>query len=247
VGLKSEYVTRALEGIMTMKLIGVGLGRTGTASLKMALERIGFGPCYHMSELLLDPTRAPLWVAAAEGQPDWRAIFQGYVATVDYPGCSFWRELARTYPESKLLLSVRDADSWFESTQETIFSPTMSSMLTDSPLRMFFEKTVWKDFGDRVHERAFMVDYFKHHNAAVQAAVPAERLLVYEVGQGWEPLCQFLGVPVPEAPFPRINTREEHQRLQALIRSGPAGEAGFEEVRRVLRDRVPGSSGTPPS
>jgi hypothetical protein len=223
---------------MTLRLIGAGLGRTGTASLKMALEHIGFGPCYHMSELLIDPSRAPLWEAAADGKADWESVFRGYVATVDYPGCAFWRELAQRYPTSKVLLSVRDPDKWFESTQETIFSPPMTGMITGSPLKSFFEKTVLRAFGERIHERAFMVDYFKCHSAEVRAAIPGERLLVHEVGQGWEPLCEFLGVPVPDTPFPRINTREEHQRLQALLRSGPGGQAGFEEIRRRLKERT---------
>jgi hypothetical protein len=221
---------------VALRLIGAGLGRTGTLSLKGALERLGLGPCYHMSELLVDPSRAPLWVAAAEGQPRWEEIFNGYAATVDYPGCSFWRELARAYPEAKVLLSVRDPDKWFESTQETIFADSMSGMLTGSPLRRFFETTVWKHFGERIHDRAFMVEYFKSHSAAVQQEISAERLLVYDVAQGWEPLCGFLGVPVPDVPFPRVNTREEHLRLQAMLRGGD-GAPNLEEVRRILQER----------
>jgi hypothetical protein len=221
---------------VALKLIGAGLGRTGTLSLKVALECLGCGPCYHMSELLADPSRAPLWVAAAEGQPTWEEIFTGYAATVDYPGCTFWRELSRTYPTAKVLLSVRDPDKWFESTQETIFADSMSGMLSGSPLRSFFETTVWKHFGERIHDRTFMVDYFKGHSAAVQKEIPPERLLVCDVAQGWERLCRFLGVPVPDTPFPRVNTREEHQRMQAMLR-GDSGEANLEKVRRILQER----------
>lgn len=221
---------------MALRLIGAGLGRTGTLSLKVALERLGFGPCYHMSELLVDPSRAQLWVAAAEGQPTWEEIFKGYAATVDYPGCTFWRELSHAYPAAKVLLSVRDPDKWFESTQETIFADSMSAMLKGSPLRSFFETTVWKHFGERIHDRAFMVDSFKSHSAAVQKEIAPERLLVYDVAQGWEPLCGFLGVPVPDMPFPRVNTREEHQRLQAMLR-GAGGEANLEKVRGILQER----------
>jgi hypothetical protein len=188
-----------------------------------------------MSELLVEPARAPLWVAAAEGQPKWEEVFKGYAATVDYPGCTFWRELSRAYPAAKVLLSIRDPDKWFESTQETIFADSMSAMLSGSPLRPFFESTVWKHFGERIHDRAFMVDYFKSHSAAVQREISPERLLVYDAAQGWEPLCRFLGVPVPDVPFPRVNTRDEHQRLQAMARDG--GAPNLEEVRRILQER----------
>jgi Sulfotransferase domain len=228
---------------MTLRLIGAGLGRTGTASLKIALERIGFGPCYHMSELMMDPSRAPLWVRAAEGHPDWSAVFDGYASSVDYPGCTFWRELLEVYPDAKVLLSVRDPDKWFESTQATIFSAGMMGMLAASPLRTFIEQTVLKDFGERIHDRAFMVEYFRRHSAEVQAAVPRDRLLVYDVVQGWEPLCQFLQLPVPHAPFPRVNTREEHQRLQEMLRSGPPD---LENIRAALKDRVRRSTDEPP-
>ena len=229
---------------MALRLIGAGLGRTGTLSLKLALERLGFGPCYHMSELLVDPSRAPLWVAAAAGHPSWEQIFAGYAATVDYPGCAFWRPLSRAYPEAKVLLSVRDPARWFESTQETIFSDRTTGMLTGSPLQRFFEATVWKEFGGRIHERAFMVDYFKRHSADVEREVPAGRLLVYDVAQGWEPLCRFLAVPVPDTPFPRVNTREEHKSLQEMLRGSAGGPPNLEEVRRILEERKRGGAGT---
>lgn len=225
---------------MTLKLIGAGLGRTGTASVKVALEQLGFGPCYHMSELLADPSRTALWVSAAQGQPDWEAIFRGYVSTVDYPGCSFWRELAQLYPEARVLLSVRDADKWFESTQETIFNPGMTGTLRASPLRPFFEQIVWRDFGGRMHDRTFMVDYFRRHAAEVERVVPAERLLVYDVAQGWEPLCRFLGVPVPDTAFPRVNTREEHLRMRAMFPSGPPDPETMRKLlQQTLRVRPP--------
>ena len=131
-------------------------------------------------------------------------------------------KLIGAYPDAKVLLSLRDADKWFESTQATIFNPAMSGMLLDSPLRTFFELTVWKDFGAPIHDRAFMVEYFRDHTAEVQRTVPRERLLVYDVAQGWEPLCRFLQVPVPDAPFPHVNTREEQQRMHEMLRAGPA-------------------------
>src|SRR5262245_22761171 len=98
---------------MALKVVGAGLGRTGTLSLKLALEQIGFGPCYHMVEVMMRPeTAAPLWIKAADGNPDWEAIFNGYAASVDYPGCAFWQQLADFYPDAKVILTVRDPEQW---------------------------------------------------------------------------------------------------------------------------------------
>jgi hypothetical protein len=194
---------------MPLELIGAGLGRTGTLSLKLALEQLGFEPCHHMIEVLAENARAADWIEAAEGRLGWEALFAGYSATVDYPGCVFWRELVEYYPEAKVVLSVRDAESWFESTQATIFAPANVLRLANSPMSEFFEKAVRRDYGDRIHDREFMIEQFRRHNAAVERAVPKSRLLVYEVSQGWDPLCRFLGVPAPDVPFPRVNSREE--------------------------------------
>jgi hypothetical protein len=196
---------------MSLQVIGVGLGRTGTLSLKIALEQLGLGPCYHMAELMMNPERTPLWIAAADGKPDWEAIFEGYSSTTDYPACLYWRELAQKYPDAKLILTQRDKDKWFESTQATIFSEGMTARIRGTPVEPFFEKTVWRDFGERIHDRAFMTSYFEKHNAEVEAGAAKKQLLVYDVAQGWEPLCKFLGVAVPNAPFPKVNSREEMQ------------------------------------
>ncbi|MFZ1990209.1 MAG: sulfotransferase family protein [Alphaproteobacteria bacterium] len=220
---------------MPLKLIGAGLGRTGTMSLKVALEQIGYGPCYHMAEVMANPKATSLWVTAANGKPDWEAIFKGYVATVDYPGCSFWRELSVAYPAAKVLLSLRDPDKWFESTQETIFSDKISTMLKQSPMKEFFEKTVWKEFGSRISERKFMVEAFKRHNEEVQRTIPKERLLVFEASQGWEPLCKFLGVPVPATPFPRTNSREE---LAGVINAAANAGGGIDDFQSKAREHM---------
>jgi len=218
---------------MPLKVIGVGLGRTGTMSLKLALEQIGFASCYHMAELLMNTARVPLWVAAADGKPDWEAVFEGYSATTDYPGCIWWRELASAYPKAKVILTLRDPEKWFESTQATIFSEAMSARVKDSPVAPLFEKTMWKQFGDRIHDRAFMIEHFERHNAAVKAAIPKNRLLVYEVSEGWEPLCEFLAVDVPNAPFPKVNSREE---LQARM-AGPIDENAAREHVRAMQKK----------
>ena len=193
---------------MPLRIVGSGLGRTGTLSLKRALEHLGFGPCHHMMEVFPRPDSVPLWVDAGKGKPDWEAIFDGFSAMVDYPGCKFWRELAAYYPSAKVLHSVRDPHKWFDSTQATIFSALSPAVNAPPPMRAFFAM-VLSDFGDKIHDRDFMVAYFKRHTEEVVRAIPKARLLVYEVGQGWEPLCDFLGVPVPAEPFPQVNTRDE--------------------------------------
>jgi hypothetical protein len=226
---------------MELRVIGAGLGRTGTMSMKLALEQLGVGRCYHMAELIADFSRLPLWLRAADGAPDWEAVFAGFTATVDYPGCTYWRELAAFYPDAKVLLTVRDPDDWFDSTQATIFSPPMRARIAASPMEGFFQKAVLRDFGNRIDDRAFMTEAFERHNAAVRSAVPPERLLVYEVGEGWQRLCQFLGVPVPTAPFPRVNSREEMQRM---LTGGPdaPGAATAEAMGDMARRRLEGYS-----
>ncbi len=195
---------------MALQVIGAGLGRTGTFSLKFALERLGFGACYHMSEALAGARRnLPLWIEAAKGNADWDAIFEGYRSTCDYPACTFWRELADYYPEAKVILTVRDADNWFDSVNATIFSKPHRETFAGGPLSEFFESTVYSDFGDRIDEREFMTDYFKRWNQSVIDEVPPERLLVYSAREGWGPLCEFLGVPLPDVPYPRVNSRDE--------------------------------------
>lgn len=225
---------------MPLDVIGAGLGRTGTLSLKLALEHIGFGPCYHMVEVFSSPARSQEWVKAADGQLEWEALFEGYAATVDYPGCVFWRELTAHYPHAKVILTVRDAGEWFESTQTTIFSRRNVERIAASPIRTFFEKTVQRDYGDRLHDREFMIEQFMRHNAEVERAIPKDRLLVYEVSQGWEPLCGFLDIPVPDAPFPRANSREEFaaRSVSAALGSKSDGSLDLDEIAKHARERI---------
>ncbi len=195
---------------MALKVIGAGLGRTATFSTKFALEHLGFGPCYHMSEVLAGARRnVPLWLDVVAGNPDWESIFEGYQSTTDYPGCTYWRELADYYPEAKVVLTTRDPDSWFESVSETIFSERMNSQIHGSPFGALLKGVAFDAFdGDR-QDRAFMTEWFTRRNREVVEALPPERLLVFHPRQGWEPLCEFLGVPVPEVPYPRVNSRDE--------------------------------------
>jgi hypothetical protein len=224
---------------MALKLIGAGLGRTGTLSLKLALEQLGFGPCYHMAEVLMDPSRGPDWLRAAGGQSDWNTIFNGYAATVDYPGCMFWRQLIQFYPSAKVLLSVRNPHEWFDSALQTIFSEEQNAPFVTSVLGEFFKKVVFSAYGDRIHDRDFMIAAFQRHNDEVEQVVPRDRLLVYEVTQGWPPLCKFLGVPIPDLPFPRINSREERaQALASMAQSPGAPPVDLEAIGKMLRARL---------
>jgi hypothetical protein len=194
-----------------LKVIGSGLGRTGTHSTKTALEMLGFGPCHHMFEVFQDQDRQiPLWIAAGQGRPDWDAIFQGFVSQIDHPGAQYYAQLAAKYPQAKVLHTVRDPDKWFDSTQATIFNP--ASMVFHAPGDMgTFFRTLSDWYGGDLHDRAFMTDFFRRHTEQVKATIPAERLLVWEVAEGWAPLCAFLGVPVPDQPIPHTNSTEEFQ------------------------------------
>jgi hypothetical protein len=219
-----------------LQVIGSGLGRTGTASLQRALEQLGFGPCHHMKEVLDHPESVPLWVDAFEGRPDWNAIFQGYASTVDAPGCKFWRELSEYYPQAKLVHTVRGADGWFDSTQASVFAPDAFGMNPTPAYERFFELNlrIYKEGG--IHDRAFMTDHFRRHSAEVERTISKDRLLVYEVGQGWGPLCAFLGVPTPGTPFPLTNTREE---FAARTAARNAARVGAERQQaRVLPSRT---------
>ena len=209
---------------MALQIIGAGLGRTGTASLKVALEMLGIGRCYHMGEVVLEPRRIDQWLAVANGSADWESIFEGYCATVDYPACTFWRELSEAYPDAKVLLSTRDAASWFESTNATILAPHLNDFIAPSPWGQMVKRTVWDTLDGRMGDREFMVSYFERRNEEIRDAIPSKRLLVYEVGEGWARLCEFLDVPVPDEPFPRINTRDETRRiLDEMVAAGGSG------------------------
>ena len=210
---------------MALKVIGAGFGRTGTASLKAALENLGFGKCYHMQEVFCNPEHVATWQAAVEGTPvNWEELMEGYQATVDWPGCTFYQELIKTYPDAKVLLNVRDPEAWCQSMTNTVYrvsQPGFFSSLVPlfvPRLRRFIRMTralIWHTtFGsrERFEDKAYALSVFNDHIAEVKRVVPAEKLLVYEVKEGWEPLCAFLGVPVPDKPFPRLNDSSTFNR-----------------------------------
>lgn len=200
---------------MTLQVIGAGLGRTGTMTLKTALEMLGLGPCHHMIEVFANmPTQAPFWRSAAGGAAvDWDVGLAGYASSVDWPSAHFYRQLAAHYPDAKIILSRRDPERWYESMAETILKAmTMPvfSAADGGEAPMHFARMIIHDqtfHGDL--SRQGVIAAFERHNAAVIATIPPERLLVFEAAQGWAPLCGFLGVPVPDVSFPRTNSREE--------------------------------------
>lgn len=202
---------------MGLSVIGAGFGRTGTESMKLALETLGLGPCHHMKEVLANPRQMALWRAAARGEiPDWDAAFAGYASAVDWPAAYFWRELSAYYPDAKILLTVRSAASWYESMSNTILKTLESSTDPDSiGLRMIGEGV----FGGRLGDRAHAIAVYEKNTADVQATIPRQRLLTYHLGDGWQPLCRFLDKPVPEVPFPRTNSTKEFESFIAARNS----------------------------
>lgn len=196
-----------------MKVIGLGVGRTGTYSLKLALERLGVGPCHHMEEVIFDPPKhVPLWTAALQGRADWPAIYRGYDSAVDWPTAGFHRELYAMYPSAKFILTHRSTDSWVQSFGATIYKLTSGAVQIPPPMRPFLDMA-----GGVITRTGFPIGLsperlgpaFEAHIAAVKATIPADRLLVYQVKEGWGPLCAYLGVAEPAEPFPRTNNREE--------------------------------------
>ena len=203
---------------MALEVIGAGFGRTGTASLKAALEQLGYVKTHHMFEVMASRDQMRRWHDIALGNtPDWDEVFAGFPAAVDFPSASYWRELADYYPDAKVLLTVRSADSWWKSARSTIMEigrvvPVWARRWV-RPLRINYEMvngTVWnRMFDGHQLEEDYAKQVFLDHIEEVKATIPAARLLVYEVKQGWEPLCAFLDKPVPETPFPHVNDTDE--------------------------------------
>jgi Sulfotransferase domain len=207
-----------------MRVIGAGLPRTGTLSQKVALEMVGLGPCYHMVNVLANLDLAPQWRRAMDGDGQWDEIFDGFQSTVDWPGSFFYRELIEVYPDAKVVLGVRDGDSWARSMRETIWGLFYDDVLIRhlSSARATIDRK-WHDYIEMMKEmwqRSGLIDgedttaermssALERYHDEVQGTVPSERLLVWSVTEGWEPLCEFLEVPVPDTPFPKLNDSTE--------------------------------------
>jgi hypothetical protein len=204
---------------MTLQVVGAGLGRTGTHSLKLALEQLLGGPCYHMIEVFGHPEHVDVWRRAAEGDAvDWSTFPDGYVASVDWPGGAFWREMAGANPDALILLSTRSSsEAWWKSANDTIFQaiPAASEFPEWSGM---IEALFTNRFTARIDDKASAIEAYERHNADVRANADPARLLEWSPGDGWEPICDALDVPVPDEPFPHVNTTEEF-RAMANVRS----------------------------
>ena len=203
---------------MALEVLGAGFGRTGTNSLRLALAQIGFGPCHHMFEVRDNPEQLVHWQRAARGEVmDWDTVFTGYRSQTDWPGARYWRELADFYPDAKVILSTRPADAWFDSVQKTIGPLMYNHANLENPklrplAKMAHDLIEQQIFDNRLDERSHAIGVFERHIAEVQKTIPASRLLTLDVTEGWEPLCAFLGVPVPDTPFPNTNSSKDFNR-----------------------------------
>jgi hypothetical protein len=200
---------------MALKVIGSGFGRTGTMSMKLALEQLGFGPCHHMIEVVQNPAQPAVWKAVAAGEKvDWSEVFRGYNSQVDWPGAAVWRETSLAFPHAKVLHTERPEDVWWNSFTVTIGK--FFNLLPNLPLppeiadsfRTMKTLFIKEQFGDPV-ERDRAIASYRRNNQMVRDTIPADRLLVFDITQGWGPLCRFLDVTEPETPFPSSNHRAE--------------------------------------
>jgi hypothetical protein len=218
---------------MTIKVIGAGFSRTGTGSMKAALEHLGYSECYHVFDLGVRPDHMQYWEAAADKEPvEWSKVFEGFQAVVDTPGFLFFKELLNYYPQAKVVLTIRDPNNWYDSARSTIYQKFSRANLRAKLMLKFhaFRKTKFQGtemfrlrrrlfhfkavqqgvFNWRFHDREYAIKVFEEHIETVKKAVPPEKLLIFQVKEGWEPLCEFLEVGVPvDDPFPHLHQREE--------------------------------------
>ncbi|ORY06456.1 hypothetical protein K493DRAFT_203324 [Basidiobolus meristosporus CBS 931.73] len=230
----------------TLDVIGAGFGRTGTLTMKVALEKLGY-PTFHMIEGVMNPSRyAPLWVEVTQGKrPNWDKIFEGFKATVDNPACWWYKDLMKKYPDAKVVLTVRDPEKWYKSCYDTVF--TLHKVMNKAielgsaderalQIADLVNSTVWGPTGcfqGRFEDKEWMIELFKSHIEEVKRVVPADKLLVFEVKEGWEPLCKFLGKPVPDEPFPHVNDTAEMQgRIDEMLNGFPA------EIRKQIEEQL---------
>ena len=213
-----------------MKVLGAGFGRTGTMSLKIALEKLGIGPCYHMREVASHPSHIKIWYDISHGEhPNWDRLFSGFNSAVDFPVCLFYEELVNKFPDAKFILTLRDFDTWYESTANTIYK--VPTMLPDwfkrvvYPIRMFIElqvNLIWVGlFKNNFSDIESTELVYNEHLKSVKKTIPADKLLIYRVNEGWGPLCEFLNVDKPEIPFPKVNDTAEMLRNFAIVKSLP--------------------------
>ncbi|MDJ0700522.1 MAG: sulfotransferase [Woeseiaceae bacterium] len=200
---------------MALAVFGAGFGRTGTTSIKLALEQLGFGPCHHMSDVFKNPGELPVWRDAADGKRiDWRSAFAGWRSAMDWPSTHYWRQIAQAWPDAKVLLTVRPEARWVASFSQTIRKLIEGRASVSNPhwrdvLEMAQTMIAEQTFDDAMQDETVLRGKYRERTEQVLDEIPAERLLVYDVADGWKPLCEFLGVDVPATDFPRTNNVEE--------------------------------------
>lgn len=215
---------------MALEIIGAGFGRTGTHSLKIALETLGFGPCHHMCEIRKDPDSLKYWLNAQQGKPvDWQEVFRDYKSQVDWPGALYWRHLADAFPTAKIILTLRDPESWLESIINTIYpslvngrkkySDTHQQMVS----QMAYDSVFMGLFKGTLADKEYAMSVYREHVETVRKKIPKNRLLEYHAGDGWAPLCQFLNCEVPDIPFSQGNTEADFKaNMQSMGQKKPA-------------------------
>lgn len=235
-----------------VKIIGAGFPRTGTSSMKAALERLGYGPCHHMFEVYKHPDQVDRWVQAASAISadgadapgvDWDGVIDGYHSAVDWPSGAFWREIADAYPDAKIILTLRDPERWYESMHKTIFANFGSTGVKEMPpplaalmsrLLPVFRAIAGRMLDIDVHDgppaKADAIRAFEQHNAHVRATVPEHRLLVHEARDGWGPLCSFLGVDEPTEPYPHLNDSATLRDFMSQMSDGTPVDTPFGRV-----------------
>jgi len=202
---------------MTLRVVGAGVGRTGTHSLKLALEQLLGGPCHHMLEVFGHPEQVPVWTDAIDGRPvDWAGLMEGYVAQVDWPGASFWPELLDANPDALVLLSVRPPDAWYTSATNTIFSGLVRTDGEIGPWMVAVKRLLSDRFCDDFGDRQAMIAAYERHNDEVRLRVPETQLLEWSPDQGWAPICRALGIPEPSEPFPLTNTTSDFRAMMGM-------------------------------
>ena len=213
---------------MALKVLGAGFGRTGTLSLKYALEELGFGPCHHMMEVMRDPKQNEWFYRISQGdRVEWGEVFADYSSAVDWPSASYYAELIEVFPDAKVILSVRDPDSWYKSVKDTIFNvvPNIPHWVQaifprSKKIAILIEEIVWQGvFNGRFNDRQYAIDVYEKNTEAVMASVPSDRLLIHSAKEGWEPICKFLEVPVPETEYPWVNDSKSQRRRIMLLKT----------------------------
>ena len=206
-----------------IKVIGAGFGRTGTLSIRYALEELGYKPCYHMKAALTRPWHIPFWLRAIKGKKvNWRLFFRKYRATIDWPACEFYKQLMEEYPDAKVILNVRDPQEWYDSSYKTIYR--IQNYFPWWFPKIFVkmqQKLIWEGrFEGRFEDRDFAIGNFIRHIEEVKEHVPEDKLLIYDVKDGWGPLCRFMQAEEPQKPFPHHHEQKEYLRYIRNVKIG---------------------------